>query len=259
MTKVVPKKSLGQHWLYDETSLLTMCEAAQVDAADTVLEVGPGLGTLTHHLLSYKARVVAVEYDRILAEKLKKHYLNHPRFVVHNEDILNFDFTSLPEDYKIVANIPYYLTSLLLRTITEASRRFSVAVLLVQKEVAERVCAKPGNMSILAVSVQLYSEPSLERVVLAELFTPPPKVDSQILVLKKRPQPLFTVDEKKFMKIVKAGFSLKRKKLKTSLAYGLSISKQQAEEFLVKADISPDERAQQLRLDDWYALYKVLY
>jgi 16S rRNA (adenine1518-N6/adenine1519-N6)-dimethyltransferase len=229
---------------------------------------------LTGELLTEVAHVVAVEFDPNLAKTLPKR-LTQPvvetttphavkdgplrKLTMVNEDILSFDFASMPHPYKVVANIPYYLTSNLIRVLSETSNPPEAASLLVQKEVAERVCAKPGQMSILAVTAQYYWECSLGRVVEAELFTPPPKVDSQVLVMKYRQEPLFEdVDTKQFFRLVKAGFSQKRKTLHNSLSGGLAISKDQAKELLDAADVPATARAQTLSLDDWYALYDIL-
>lgn len=253
---ISPKKSLGQHWLYDELSLKAMADVADVSASDTVLEIGPGLGTLTQVLLEREAEVVAVEYDHDLAVALPKH-ISHKNLRVIEHDILTFDFTQLSVGYKVAANIPYYLTSNLLRVMCESANPFDTAALLIQKEVAERAAAKPGQMSMLSVSVQFYCDVHLSVVVPAELFTPPPKVDSQILGLKYRKQPLFPgVDTKVFFRLVKAGFSEKRKKLRSSLSGGLGISKPDAEALLTAAQIDPNLRAQALSLDDWHRLYQ---
>jgi 16S rRNA (adenine1518-N6/adenine1519-N6)-dimethyltransferase len=260
------KKSLGQHWLHDEESLNAICDAARVRMGDTVLEIGPGLGTLTEKLLVRGAEVIAVEFDHSLAKDLQKNLLKHKssnsktrswKLSVIEADILKFDFGSLPPNYKVVANIPYYLTSNLLRIMSEAPNHFSVASLLVQKEVAERVCANPGDMSLLSVSVQLYCDTSLDRIVPAALFTPPPKVDSQILILEHLGKPRFEVETKQFFRLVKAGFSERRKMLRSSLSGGLGITKVEAEELLQKADIDPTLRAQALSLVDWEKIYKV--
>jgi 16S rRNA (adenine1518-N6/adenine1519-N6)-dimethyltransferase len=255
--EVIPKKSLGQHWLYDEATLVAIADGASVQAGDAVLEVGPGLGTLTHQLLERGAQVTAVEFDDKLAKKLQESNVDDNLTVVH-QDILSFDLTQMAPSYKVVANIPYYLTSNLIRVLCESNNPFSQAAILIQKEVAERVAAEPGQMSILSVSAQYYCDVSLGVVVPAELFTPPPKVDSQVLVLKYREQPLFEgVDTKQFFRLVKAGFSQKRKTLQNALSGGLGISKDQAKELLEAADVAPGQRAQALSLDDWYALYEV--
>lgn len=251
-----PKKSLGQHWLYDQPSLDAMVAGIELGPEDTVLEIGPGLGTLTAALLRTGAKVIAVEYDHDLAVALPGRF-QHANLQVIEHDILSFDFSSLPANYKIAANIPYYLTSNLLRVLCETPNHFSSAALLVQKEVAERVVAGPGSMSTLSVSVQYFCAVGLGPVVAAELFTPPPKVDSQILLLEYREQPLFAdVDTQAFFRLVKAGFSERRKKLRSSLSGGLAITKDEASAVLMAAGIDPDLRAQNLSLEQWHALYR---
>jgi 16S rRNA (adenine1518-N6/adenine1519-N6)-dimethyltransferase len=252
------KKSLGQHWLKDEASLAAMCDAAEVGLEDVVLEIGPGPGTLTAELVESAKEVIAVEFDESLARELPGR-VPAGNLRVIQQDILKFDLTTLPPDYKVVANIPYYLTSNLLRILCESTNHFSVAALLVQKEVAERVCAKPGDMSLLSVSVQFYCEASLGLVVPARLFTPPPKVDSQILKLCYRPEPLFPdIDKRLFFRIAKAGFAQRRKTLLNSLGAGLHLSREQTTAVLERAGIEPNTRAQSLSLDNWYALYQAL-
>lgn len=251
------RKSLGQHWLDDAVSLESMCAAADVREGDTVLEIGPGTGELTRVLLQKGASVVAVELDERLAHQLQQDFAN-AAFTLHTESILTFDLTQLPKTYKIVANIPYYLTSKLLRILSESTNPPQQAALLVQKEVAERVAADPGSLSLLSVATQFYWEVSLSAVVPAHLFRPPPKVDSQILTLKRRQAPLFKVDEAKFFRIVKAGFSARRKKLSSSLAAGLRRDKSHIKRLLGQASINPDRRAQMLSLEEWYSIYQVI-
>ena len=258
MQNPAPKKSLGQHWLHDANSLQAMVMAGHIEAKDTVVEIGPGLGTLTQYLVQAANSVIAIEFDDRLAAELPRR-VPAQNLTVHNADCLTFDYTSLPKNYKVVANIPYYLTSNLLRTLSESANPPAVITLLVQKEVAERVAASPGDMSLLSVSVQLYYQAQLEQVVPASLFTPPPKVDSQIIQLVRRTEPLFDdLDTKKFFRIVKAGFSQRRKKLRSSLSAGLHISKEEASILLSKAGINPDARPQQLSLEEWYAIYRVV-
>ena len=247
-----PKKSLGQHWLKDEPTLSYIADRADISLNDTVLEIGPGLGTLTKHLLGRAKEVMAVELDEALAQKLP----SHEKLQVVQADILKFDLTNLPPGYKVVANIPYYLTSNLLRVLAESANPPGLMVLLVQKEVAQRIAAQSGQMSILSISVQLYYQPQLGKVVPAELFTPPPKIDSQVVILKRRQKPLFKeLDINKFFKIVKAGFSERRKKLRSSLSGGLGISKEEADELLKKAGINPIVPAQELSLESWHSLH----
>jgi 16S rRNA (adenine1518-N6/adenine1519-N6)-dimethyltransferase len=250
------KKSLGQHWLKDPATLMAICDAAELGSGDTVLEIGPGLGDLTRQLVKRAGQVYAVELDDRLYDKLSSE-MNRPNLKIIHQDILKFDLTQLPPAYKVVANIPYYLTSNLLRTLSESPNPPLEITLLVQKEVAERIAAAPGDMSLLAVSVQLYYRPKLGPVVSAELFQPPPKVDSQVVILKQRPKPLFAgLDNKRFFRLVKAGFAGKRKKLRGSLAAGLQLSKAEADDLLAAAGIDGNLRAQNLSLQDWHELYK---
>ena len=170
---------------------------------------------------------------------------------------MQFDLNQLPKGYKVVANVPYYITSKIVEKLMTAENKPRLAVLLVQKEVAERIAAEPGEMSILAVSAQLFAEAELDIEVPRQFFTPPPKVDSQVVVLKTRDEPLVAAeDQKDFFRVVKAGFSAKRKKLRSSLSGGLGVSKASAEQLLKKANISPDVRAEDLAIADWQRLLK---
>ena len=250
----MPNKSLGQHWLRDRTILATIADAAELTPSDTVLEIGPGLGTLTSEILRQTDKVIAVEYDGELARKLPGQFPGKDLTVI-NEDILTFDLDGLPADYKVVANVPYYITSKIIERLMTAHNKPSIAVLLVQKEVAERIAARPGDMSILAVSAQLYAEASLGALVPRRFFTPPPKVDSQVIVLRTRTTPLVPAeDERALFRVVKAGFRAKRKKLRSSISAGLAITKPAAEELLRHANIDPELRAEDLSIDDWLRL-----
>ena len=251
-----PKKSLGQHWLKDPEILADIAEATELTGDDVVLEIGPGLGTLTSRLLARANSVTAVEFDADLARKLPGQFPGKKLTVV-NQDILQFDLNQLPKNYKVVANVPYYITSKIVEKLMTAENKPSIAVLLVQKEVAERIAAEAGNMSILSVSVQIFAEAELDIEVPRQFFTPPPKVDSQVVVLRTRDDPLITPeDQRDFFRIVKAGFSAKRKKLRSSLSGGLGIDKSVAEELLKNAGISPDARAEDLAIEDWKRLLK---
>jgi 16S rRNA (adenine1518-N6/adenine1519-N6)-dimethyltransferase len=250
-------KLLGQHWLNDHLALEAITEAANIKASDTVLEIGPGHGALTRYLTSQAERVIAVELDPELFEKLPSK-VPAKNLEVIRADILRFDFGSLPAGYKVVANIPYYLTSNLLRVLSESSNPPQLMVLLVQKEVAQRVAAQPGQMSLLSVSVQLYYHAELSIIVPAKLFIPPPKVDSQVVVLTRHQKPLFSgLDSKTFFRIVKAGFAGRRKMLRSSLAAGLQISKQDTDQLLLNAGVDGNLRAQNLSLQDWHRIYAV--
>ena len=249
-------KSLGQHWLHDRGVLSHIADCADLQSDDVVLEIGPGLGTLTSEILRRSEKVIAVEFDSELAEKLPKQFPGKNLEVV-NSDILKFDLNQLPASYKVVANVPYYITSKIVQMLMTADNKPSISVLLVQKEVARRLAAEPGDMSILAISAQVFADVYLGDEVPAKLFTPPPKVDSQVVVLKTKKSTIFNdVNESDFFKIVKAGFSAKRKKLRSSMSGGLNISKSDTESLLEKAKISPDLRAEQLSIEDWVRLVK---
>lgn len=251
-------KSLGQHWLRDRDTLAHIADCAELDSNDTVLEIGPGLGTLTSELLRRSKKVVAVEFDSELARKLPAQFPGTNLEVIQS-DILKFDLSVMPVGYKVVANVPYYITSKIVQMLMTDANRPSIAVLLVQKEVAERLAAKPGQMSILAVSAQVFADVTLGDKVPAILFTPPPKVDSQVVILKTRQSSFFVdINEADFFRIVKAGFSAKRKKIRSSLSGGLKLPKPTIETILDKAGISPDVRAETLSLDDWARLTRVL-
>jgi 16S rRNA (adenine1518-N6/adenine1519-N6)-dimethyltransferase len=250
-----PKKSLGQHWLHDQASLGAMCAAAEISASDVILEIGPGLGTLTRLLVDKAQRVIAVEFDHKLATGLPQE-VPADNLEVVTSDILSFDLTKLPLNYKVVANIPYYLTSNLIRVLSETANPPTKAALLIQKEVAERVVARPGEMSLLSVTAQFYWQTELGREVPAPLFTPPPKVDSRILILTRRAEPLFDdVEPKHFFRLVKAGFSQKRKTLLNSLSAGLQLDKATVKTICESVDVDPRRRAQTLSLEEWHNLY----
>lgn len=257
---MIPKKALGQHWLEDRSALQSIVEVAEVSEGDEVLEIGPGTGTLTEILLEYRANILALEFDSEAIRPLRKRFARQldTQIRIVEGDIRSFDLGQMPKDYKIVANIPYYLTANLFRKLIDSDNKPSIASLLVQKEVAERVVAKPGQMSFVAVALQLFYEVSKGEVVPAYLFTPPPKVDSQILILTKRAKPLFAdLDVDKFFSLVKAGFNERRKKLKTSLKSGVG-EDVDILEAMTRAQIGPDVRAQELSLEQWHDLYLAL-
>jgi len=260
-----PKKSLGQHWLHDENVLDDICTSAGVMSGDMVLEIGPGLGTLTSRLLSLGANVKALEFDHELASALivntrqllkDKEYIE--RLEVQEGDIRSFNFTTMEQPYKLCANIPYYLTSHLLRQLCDTPNKPAQTALLIQKEVAERVVAEDGKMSILSCIVHFYYDCFEGSIVPAILFTPPPKVDSQVLILHKRPAPLFDIDERKFFRLIKAGFAGKRKNLRNTLSAGLAMDKDRIVESLENAVIDSHRRAETLSLYEWKSIYDVL-
>lgn len=253
-----PKKELGQHWLHDDYSLQAIADAAEIEQDDTVLEIGPGLGTLTQVLVERAKQVVAVEFDHQLSADLPRRVTANNLTIV-NADILSFNLQELPAGYKVVANVPYYITSKIVQLFAQSDNPPSVAVLLVQKEVAERLAAGPGDLSILAISAQVYFEMSLGIEVPAYLFTPPPKVDSQVVILRRRSEPLVPEqDIAAFFRVVKAGFSEKRKQLRSSLAGGLQMEKSEVESWLERAGIASTARAQELSIDQWQQLAVIM-
>lgn len=256
MTKA--KKSFGQNWLRDGYTLDLIVESANLSVADTVLEVGPGLGTLTEKLVAKAGKVVAVEADQDLVPGLIAMATKYDNLEIVQNDILKFDLTALPKGYKVVANIPYYLTSNLIRILLEATNSPSLMVLLVQKEVAERIVAQPGQMSVLSFSVQYYAKVEVVAPVAKELFDPIPKVDSAIIKIERLPQPSFEADTKQLFRLVKAGFGEKRKMLRNSLSGGLHIDTSKVEELLKQANLKPTARAQELSMGDWQKLYEAV-
>lgn len=263
-------KSLGQHWLRDREILDAIAFSAEIEDGDFVLEIGPGLGTLTSSLLKFagkNGRVLSIEFDENLAKKLPAQFPGKNLEII-NADFLDFDLSKLPKNYKVAANVPYYITSKIVEKLLTSENKPSVAALLVQKEVAERMAAKAGELSILAIASQIYAEVSLDILVPREFFTPPPKVDSQVVVLKSREHNLIEifnsknnckVSEREFFRIVKAGFAAKRKKISKSLSANLAISKERTAEILEKCEISPDLRAQDLNIEEWLKIAKIFY
>lgn len=250
---IKPNKGLGQHFLVDKPSLEAVMDAAFPGPDDTVLEIGPGLGVMTRPLTRAAGHVVAVETDPVLAGLLRRDAPSNLEVVEH--DILQFNLTGLPPGYKVIANIPYYLTSKLLRLLIEGPHPPSLMSLLIQKEVAERIIAGPGNLSILALSVQYYGKPELVRVVERHKFWPPPDVDSAVLRVTLT-GPAFPADPQALFRLIKAGFGEKRKQLKNALAGGLNLGPEFAAGLLKSAKIAPTARAQELDLRAWERLYR---
>ncbi len=252
------KKSLGQHWLKDVSSLESIVEFADLSKDDFVLEVGPGHGVLTKYLVKEAHEVLAVEFDDFLYTTLASKVKSENLKVVH-QDILEFDFNTLPQNYKIVANIPYYLTSKLIRNITESNNLPSTVVLLIQKEVAERLVGKPGDMSLLSIAAKIYFDVSLGVVVGAECFDPAPKVDSQVVKLVRLDSAkLSDAEVKGVFRLAKLAFNSKRKTLLNSLQGGLGIEKSKLTEISNKYnEIDLTLRPQNLQVEDWKILYNI--
>ncbi len=266
------KKGLGQHFLIDEEVLKLITSAAELTPTDVVMEIGPGLGVLTRELARQAGWVIAVELDSQLAAILKQTPGSFDNVTIINKDIRQIEPSALIREekkkfpavianslgYKLVANLPYYITSPVLRHFLEASLKPQIMVIMVQKEVAEAIVAEPGQMSVLSISVQFYGKPRIISYVPARCFYPVPEVDSAILqVIPYAQPPVAVTDEKSFFELVRAGFSAPRKQLGNSLAQGLGLTKTKALSLLKEADIMPQRRAETLTLDEWAQLWQV--
>jgi 16S rRNA (adenine1518-N6/adenine1519-N6)-dimethyltransferase len=256
-------KSLGQNWLVDESALARIAAAAQLTSLDTVLEIGPGLGSLTRHLARAAGRVIAVELDAALIPALHHSLADYANVTLVQGDILHTDLSELigPDTcYKVVANLPYYITSAVIRHLLEAQARPSLIVLTVQLEVAQRITAAPGKLSLLAVSVQFYGRPTLVTHIKASSFYPVPKVDSAVVRIEPYRHPAVDVtDRDEFFAVVKAGFSQKRKQLHNALAAGLARPQADIAAALERAGVDGRRRAETLALDEWASITRALF
>lgn len=284
---VFANKNLGQNFLFDPGIITGIVDSADLKKDETVLEIGPGLGSMTAEILSRGAKVICVEYDENLAKELPKNIhkimkirkengLNysldfHENLMIESADFLQFDLSKFAKNpYKIIANIPYNITKPIITKIIESDNQPELAALLVQQEVAEKVAADAGGNSVLSLRIQNFSSAVTGIKVSRKMFTPEPKVDSQVLIL--RPGKNSKIREfydhnfhendglkieifaKKFWQIVNAGFANKRKKLRTSLAPAFAKNKDLTAEFLIENDINPDLRAQDLAFETWLKL-----
>ncbi|NJC96085.1 MAG: ribosomal RNA small subunit methyltransferase A [Anaerolineales bacterium] len=250
-------KKLGQNFLQDPIALEEIVRAADIQPDDTVLEIGPGLGSLTRYLAAAAREVVAVELDQDLIPPLETVIAPYENIRLIHGDILKLSPDDLigKSGYLVVANIPYYITSAVIRHLLENEPKPRRIVLTVQKEVAERICAAPGDMSLLALSVQVYGEPRIVKRIPAGAFYPPPKVDSAVLCVDIHPSPRIDSEQlDTFFRLIKAGFSQKRKTLRNSLSSGLHIPPAAAQELLKNAGIDPMRRAETLSLEEWSVL-----
>lgn len=258
-----PNKLLGQHFLKSARSLEAMLNAAKNEpATETVLEIGPGRGILTKILAKKFTRVIAIEKDRRLAEELKRileiDKIKNCKIIAG--DILKTDFLKLlgKNPYAVIANIPYYITGRLIRTLLEAKHQPAYIILMVQLEVAERIAARPPKMNLLALSVNVYGKPKIVGRVSKKEFMPEPKVDSAIIRISNISRRIFNenkIDEENFFVLAKTGFSHKRKKLVNTLARFFG-TKKNAEEKIKAAGITPNARPQELNLTEWIKLLR---
>ena len=256
-----PHKGLGQNFLQDPIALEKIVSAAEIQPSDTVLEIGPGLGSLTRYLAATAKEVVAVELDQHLLPPLKAILASNSNVRLIHGDILELSPAELvkAQDYIVVANIPYYITSAVIRHLLESSIKPRRIVLTIQKEVAQRICEKPGDMSLLALSVQVYGKPRIAAYIPGGAFVPSPNVDSAVLAIDIYPMPLIPLELlEPFFKLIKAGFGQKRKTLRNSLSSGLSISAESATQFLNRAGIDPMRRAETLSIEEWQRLSEIM-
>lgn len=250
-------KRLGQNFLEDALALESIAAAAGIESTDAVLEIGAGLGSLTWHLAAFAREVVAVELDEKLIPVLGGVLKPYANVRLIRGDILDFSpkDLGLPPDYIVAANIPYNITSAIIRHLLESDPKPRRIVLTIQKEVAERICETPPDMSLLALSVQVYGKPSIAAHIPASAFFPAPKVDSAVVRIEIHPKPLIPSPLLPvFFKLIKAGFSQKRKKLRNSLSAGLHIQPADAEALLTRGGIDPQRRAETLSIDEWSTL-----
>jgi 16S rRNA (adenine1518-N6/adenine1519-N6)-dimethyltransferase len=253
-----PRHSLSQNFLTDPAALDAIVEAAELAPGDRVLEIGPGLGVLTRRLLAAGASVLAVELDRRLAEWLRTELAGIARFDLLEGDALHLDRAAIfpGSDFKLVANIPYHITSPLLHTFLEGDRPPALTVLLVQAEVAERVAAPPGQTSYLSIFVQNVAQAEVVARVPAAAFEPAPKVDSAVLRLRRRAQPAVPPGPRRetFHRLVQAGFRQRRKQLHNALARELPVPRDVLGQAFAACGIDPERRAQTLSVDEWVCL-----
>jgi len=257
---LTPKKGLGQNFLVDETALARIAAAAEITPDSAVLEIGPGLGSLTRHLASQARKLVAVELDERFLPILEDVLAPWDNVTIIHGDILDQQPDALMGEpgYLVVANIPYYITSAVIRHLLEAKHKPQRIVLTIQEEVARRVCAAPGNLSLLALSVQVYGEPKLAARIPAGAFFPPPKVNSAALRIDLYDEPLIPAPLlDTFFRLAKAGFSQKRKTLRNSLSGGMHWPTERTLTILTQAGIDPQRRAQTLTLEEWGRLCEV--
>lgn len=252
-----PDKSLGQNFLFSYPALNKVVRAADLDENDTVLEIGAGVGSLTRLLAERAGRVVAVEFDERLLPALREAVSHLLNVRVVAGDIMDLPLGDLVGDqpYRVVANIPYNLTSALIRKLMESPHPPQNVVLTVQREVAERVCAQPGDMNLLALGVQVYGVPTVKGIIKAGAFYPSPSVDSAILRIDRYAEFDIQEDEiDRVFELAHAAFEQKRKQLHNSLEHGLPMGKNQAGELLENAGIDPTRRPQTLAMAEWIAL-----
>jgi len=256
-----PQRQSGQNFLYKKEIIKEIVQASQPLDNELVLEIGPGLGFLTEEIIKQARKVIAVEIDKRMAEYLTNRFQNESKLEIIRENIFDINlkkyFNDL--DYKLISNLPYNITSLVLRNFLVQKPRPKEMVLTIQKEVADRIVANPPDMSILAVVCQYYSQPEIIKTIKPNSFWPQPKVNSAVIKFKNIGKKKYDIDEGVFLKTVKAGFSAKRKKLTNNLKHILGILPNHSQKILKKLGLREDIRAQNLAIEDWVVLSKELF
>lgn len=259
--ELYPKKSLGQNFMHDPNALEKIVNSADIMPDDTVVEVGPGTGALTEKLAQRARHVFSIEVDERLQPILEDTFNDVPNVYFVFNDILKTDVPSLVgnNDFIVVANVPYYISSAIIWHFLEPRRRPKRMVMTMQYEVAERIMEKPDNMSLLSVAVQFYGTPSIVSKLSPAVFWPRPNIHSAVMRIDTHPEPPIDVPSPEaFFRVVKAGFSMKRKQLKNSLSGGLGIKSKIARDMLQQADIDPQRRAETLTIEEWGALTRAI-
>ena len=254
-----PNKSFGQNFLIDRSVLMQIVDAAEIDPADQILEVGAGTGVLTRELAQRARRVVAVELERDMLALLAKTTGMYANVELVARNLLYLDPTEVfgAEAYKLVANLPYYITAPTFRHFLESANPPRLIVVMVQQEVAQRIVARPGDLSLLAVSIQFYGQPRIVAHVPAKAFYPAPKVDSAILRIDVNAEtPLTLAERNSFFKVVQAGFSERRKQLHNALTSGLHRKNEDVRASLAAAHIDISRRAETLSIEEWLRLWQ---
>jgi 16S rRNA (adenine1518-N6/adenine1519-N6)-dimethyltransferase len=248
-----PKRENSQNFLINPQTVKKLIESAEISKNDVVLEIGAGLGALTSELCLKAKRVIAVEIDKNFLPVLENLSKANKNLEIINQDIFKTKIKN--EKYKIVSSLPYNITSLFFRHFLENEFRPELIAVIIQKEVAERIVARPGQMSLLALSVQLFGEPKIAKIVPKSDFWPKPEVESAILTVKNIKKPENIEDLRLFFRLLHIGFSAKRKKLSNNLQNGLKIEKKAIEEIIKKAKLNENCRAQELSLEQWLWIF----
>lgn len=257
---IEPSKGLGQNFLIDQEVVEKIIESAKIDTEDTIIEIGPGTGILTRELAKLAKSVVAIEKDSKMVEILQRELKEFDNVKIIHGDALAVSPDILPSThYKLVSNLPYYITAPTIRKFLGAENPPELTSLIIQKEVAERITAKPPKTNLLAVSIHVYAEPKIFSFISKESFWPKPKVDSAIILItprKEKNEEQF--NSSIFFKVVKAGFSQPRKQLLNNIYHSLGLDKETAKKILIEAKIDPTRRAGTVTINEWIKLTKIL-